>query len=150
MTPQLRDATTADLEAILALENRAFTSDRFNARQFRYLLHRAHASFLIAVEQEMLLGYAVALYRRNSSRARLYTIAVAETARGKGIGSALISALAEAAQRRGCRELTLEVRADNQAARRLYEMLGFRTLCSLAHYYEDGAPGLRMLLPLGP
>jgi ribosomal protein S18 acetylase RimI-like enzyme len=95
-----------------------------------------------------LLGYGVVLYRANSRRARLYTIAVAETTRGQGLASALITALAAEAHWRGCRQLGLEVRADNIAARRLSEKLGFHFANALAGYYEDGTAGLRMTLPL--
>jgi ribosomal-protein-alanine acetyltransferase len=146
--PALRAATPADLPAILALEERAFASDRFNRRQFRYLLRQARSSFLVARAGHDLLGYGVVLYRAHSRRARLYTIAVAEAARGRGLASALITALAAEARRRGCRQLGLEVRADNIAARGLYEKLGFRVVDTLAGYYEDGTAGLRMTLSL--
>jgi len=146
--PRLRAATPADLPAILALEESAFATDRFNHRQFRYLLRQARATFLVARAEHGLLGYGVVLYRVNSRRARLYTIAVAETARGQGLAGALITALGTEARRRGCRQLGLEVRADNVAAQRLYEKLGFRVANSLADYYEDGGAGLRMTLPL--
>ena len=149
MTPRLRAATPADLPAILALEEHAFSSDRFNRRQLRYLLRQARSTFLVAAEKHLLLGYAVVLYRANSRRARLYTIAVAEAARGQGLASTLIRALAAEARRRGCRQLDLEVRADNIAARGLYEKLGFRVASTLADYYQDGTAGLRMTLPLG-
>lgn len=148
MKPRLRAATPADLPAILALEESAFASDRFNRRQFRYLLRQARSTFLVARAEHGLLGYGVVLYRANSRRARLYTIAVAETARGQGLASALITALAAEARRRGCRQLGLEVRADNVAAQRLYEKLGFRVANPLADYYEDGGAGLRMTLSL--
>jgi len=46
--------------------------------------------------------------------------------RGKGIGSALLNAVAREAQVRGCCKITLEVRDDNPA-RRLYEREGYKT-----------------------
>jgi len=66
----------------------------------------------------------------------------------QGLASALITALAAEAHWRGCRQLGLEVRADNIAARRLSEKLGFHFANALAGYYEDGTAGLRMTLPL--
>lgn len=45
--------------------------------------------------------------------------------RGKGIGAALLSAVADEARRRGCCKVTLEVRDDNPA-RRLYEREGYK------------------------
>jgi len=46
--------------------------------------------------------------------------------RNRGVGQALINAVAVEADRRGCCKITLEVRDDNPA-RRLYERSGFTT-----------------------
>ncbi len=144
MNWRLRRAAVADLPALLALERQAFAADRFNARQFRYLLTRARATFLVAAADGRLLGYAVALYRAGATRARLYGIAVAEAARGQGVATALVEAIAAAARAQGCTALGLEVRADNDAALGLYRKLGFAAAGVLPGYYEDGAAALRM------
>lgn len=52
-------------------------------------------------------------------------LAVAEGWRGRGIGSALIAALAEEGRARGYRSLRLDVADHNDRARALYERLGF-------------------------
>ncbi len=46
--------------------------------------------------------------------------------RGKGIGSALLDAVAVEARKRGCCKVTLEVREDNPA-RKLYERNGYKS-----------------------
>lgn len=148
MTWAIRPAGPADVPGIAALEQNAFASDRFNARQLRYLITRAQATALVAGDTTAPLGYAVALYRRGSASARLYTIAVAAAARGKGVATALVEAIAAAARARGCAGLTLEVRADNSAAHQLYRKLGFVESGRLPGYYEDGAEALRMRLEL--
>lgn len=148
MTFTIRNAEVADLPALLALEQQAFTGDRFNARQFRHLLIRARARFLVATETDQLLGYGVNLYRAGATRARLYGIAVAECARGQGVASALIAALAADARRQGCRSLGLEVRTDNTAAQRVYRRLGFHGEGTLSAYYQDGTAAVRMALAL--
>jgi len=148
VTWAIRPAAPADVPGIAALEQRAFATDRFNARQLRYLFTRARATALIAGDAAAPLGYAVALYRRGAASARLYTIAVAAAARGKGVATALVDAIATAARVRGCAALTLEVRADNSAAHQLYRKLGFVESGRLPGYYEDGAEALRMRLEL--
>lgn len=144
MTWTIRPALPADIPAISALEQAAFTGDRFNARQFRYLLKRAQATFIVAVDGGTLLGYAVSLYRADTGRARLYGIAVAESARGRGVATALVEAISAAARARGCTALSLEVRADNAAAQGLYRKLGFVAAGVLPGYYEDGTAAQRM------
>ncbi len=62
-------------------------------------------------------------------------VAVRPQVRGLGVGSALMHhALAEAKQL-GARRATLEVRASNAAARRLYERLGFYVAATRRNYY---------------
>ncbi|MFF5978564.1 GNAT family N-acetyltransferase [Streptomyces olindensis] len=52
-------------------------------------------------------------------------LAVAEEARGQGVGRALLRAACEEARRQGARRLTLRVLAHNAPARTLYESEGF-------------------------
>jgi ribosomal protein S18 acetylase RimI-like enzyme len=52
-------------------------------------------------------------------------LAVAEKARGRGIGSILLTAATEEARRRGARKIALHVHGTNVTARRLYERHGY-------------------------
>jgi GNAT superfamily N-acetyltransferase len=52
---------------------------------------------------------------------------VAEPARGKGVGAALIDAGIARARERGCRRIELDTSEDNENALRLYERFGFST-----------------------
>lgn len=142
-TFRIRRATLADLDALVALERRAFTTDHLSRRQYRKHLHSPTVAVLAAVDASGLLGKAVVFFRGNSSIARLYSIAVADTARGRGLGEALLKAAEHAARKRGCISLRLEVRQDNAGAVRLYERLGFRRFAARAGYYEDGADAWR-------
>jgi GNAT superfamily N-acetyltransferase len=51
---------------------------------------------------------------------------VTESAEGRGLGRALLEAAEEWARRQGYAHVTLNVFAANQAARGLYEHLGYR------------------------
>jgi len=55
----------------------------------------------------------------------LHDLAVLPAWRGRGLGTALVEALAGHARARGACKLTLEVREDNRGARALYRRLGF-------------------------
>lgn len=52
-------------------------------------------------------------------------LAVANQARGRGIGSILMDAVTDEATRRGARKITLHVHGTNTVARRLYERHGY-------------------------
>jgi [ribosomal protein S18]-alanine N-acetyltransferase len=66
------------------------------------------------------------------------TIAVASAEQGRGLGARLLTELLRAATGFGCREVFLEVRADNERAQRLYMRFGFETVGVRRGYYQPG------------
>jgi len=70
---------------------------------------------------------------RYGSRWYISNVAVAPAYRGHGIARALVEAALQEAQQRGGSWATLQVEAENEAARRLYEGLGFEALGGLAY-----------------
>ena len=146
----IRDARLADLKALVELENQCFEIDRFNRRQFRYMITRAQARLLVDERRKRLAGYVLVLFRRGTSLARLYSIAVAPAFRGKGAGRDLLEAAEEAAKAADCAYLRLEVRRDNAESIQLYRKAGFRKLGELDDYYEDGMEALQFEKALAP
>jgi ribosomal protein S18 acetylase RimI-like enzyme len=140
---RIRRAVAVDLPALIALERRAFATDHLSPRQYRHHLTNPGACVLAAVDAGGLLGKAVVFFRKGSDSARLYSIAVDDAARGRGIGEALLRAVERAARERGSVRLRLEVRQDNPGAIRLYERLGYRRFGAYAGFYEDGADAWR-------
>jgi ribosomal protein S18 acetylase RimI-like enzyme len=63
---------------------------------------------------------------RAAPRINIHDLVVHASARGMGLGKQLIQAVAAEAQRRQACQVTLEVRADNETARRLYQNCGFQ------------------------
>ncbi len=71
------------------------------------------------------------------------TMAVAPAAQGQGLGARLLGALLAEAARRGQRAVSLEVRADNAPAQRLYARAGFvRTGVRRGYYRPSGTDAL--------
>ena len=91
---------------------------------------------LVAEENGQLLGFAMVEYVKREETNSMYAvheahiveIGVDETSQGKGIGTALIQAVKDAAKVRGCRSVQLDVWEFNKSALRFYEKLGFVTL----------------------
>jgi ribosomal-protein-alanine N-acetyltransferase len=79
--------------------------------------------------------------------AHIATVASHPDWRGCGLGQWLMLALLDAAMARGAANSTLEVRAGNLPARRLYEKLGYEVTGVRKHYYRDGEDGLIMTTP---
>ncbi len=124
---------------LLALEESCFTCDRSNRRNLRRLLQSPSAYCLGAYHRGELVGSMVVLFKRNSHSARIYSLAVAPSARGLGVGRRMLAKAEREARARGCDRMRLEVRMDNIPAIRLYESIGFTDTEVLPGYYEDGA-----------
>ena len=150
-TINIRPATIGDLDAVAAVERRCFPEDEaFSRRQLRYLLEHAEGASYVACRGQEVVGYITLLTRRTARNLRIYSVAVDPAARGCGAGQALIDAAVALARQLGLREVTLEVRTDNDAAIRLYTRSGFRPGKLLRGYYHDGADARRMALSLSP
>ncbi|MFF2851672.1 GNAT family N-acetyltransferase [Streptomyces sp. NPDC058001] len=70
------------------------------------------------------LGFATPLMS-NAHVRQIQGLAVADTARGSGVGRALLRAVLDEARRQGARRITLRVLGHNTPARKLYESEGF-------------------------
>lgn len=139
----VRKAASADIDALVALECATFATDRISRAQWRRHVASASACVLVAGPRGRVDGAAVVFHRRNSRRARLYSLAVAEAARGNGLARALLSAAEAETAERGCVALDLEVRTGNRAAIGLYERHGYRRVERLRDFYEDGGDAWR-------
>lgn len=138
-----RTATSQDLPALLSLEEQCFTLDRMTLRSFQWMLSRANASLIVAEAQDQLMGYALLLFHRGTSLARLYSIAISPLSRGQGLGMRLLQQAEDNARAHDCAYVRLEVRADNTVAIRLYEKTGYRPFAVVSDYYEDHSEALR-------
>lgn len=142
MKVDIRPASESDADALVAIENESFESDRISRRSFQRLLGRRSCALLVARSEIGLLGYCLVLFREGASVARLYSIAV-NGAGGAGLGRGLLQAAEQAALLRGKKRLRLEVREDNNRARHLYERNGYRCIGTKQDYYADGMSALR-------
>lgn len=139
----IRRATRADVDALLALEEATFDSDRISRAQWRRHIESSSAAVFVGGTPVRVDAAAVVFYRRNARTARLYSLAVGSHARGTGLGGALLASAETDARTRGCTSMRLEVRSDNPAAIALYERRGYRRIARLPGFYEDDADGWR-------
>lgn len=84
---------------------------------------------LLALHERAVVGAAVCFigYSTFAAKPRLnvHDLCVLAAHRGQGLGRRLLEAVLERARAAGCAAVSLEVRADNAIARRLYQSLGF-------------------------
>jgi ribosomal protein S18 acetylase RimI-like enzyme len=147
----IRPATADDISALVDIENCAFTTDRISRRSFRYLMSKANAATLASVaEGGEVQGYAIVLFNRGTSLARLYSIAVDPDRQRHGIGSELLATAEAIARRHAAAYMRLEVRADSDKVQAFYRAQGFRKFKLQPHYYEDDVAAVRMEKSLAP
>jgi ribosomal-protein-alanine N-acetyltransferase len=144
----LRAGARDDLRALEALECRAFAHDRISRRSFARLLYSPSASLIVADYDGALCGYALVLFRPQSTLARLYSIAVNPEFAGRQLGSILLRAAEVSASGRSSTGMRLEVRESNVAANNLYRKSGYCPVARLPAYYADGSDALRLEKPL--
>jgi ribosomal-protein-alanine N-acetyltransferase len=131
-----RLAADADLDGVVQVETESFSnpwtrdmylSDRQNASMSHILVARTDdcavagfCSFWVIFDE-----------------VHVNNLAVRPAFRGRGIGTALLRRLLADARALGARRATLEVRASNEGARRLYERLGFHVAGVRRRYYTQ-------------
>lgn len=141
----LRPVRESDLTALYELEAASFSSDRLTRRRLRHWIQAPNRLFTVAESAEgQILGYGLVLLHRGTRLARLYSIAVASSARGCGLGKALMKELEAEAARKGRLFMRLEVAQDNANAISLYGSQGYIAFGTYSAYYEDQRDAVRM------
>jgi ribosomal-protein-alanine N-acetyltransferase len=134
---RLGAATIADAPALAAAHADSFT-ESWSGEEIAAVL-ASPGAFGLVVRGEGEAVAAFALARTAADEAELLTLAVAPRARRRGVGAALVEAVAGAAAAAGARRLFLEVAADNAAALALYRGAGFAPVGQRPAYYRRGA-----------
>jgi len=119
---------------ILEIENRT-NGAPWSERAFQNELSHRDRIFLVAFGGGEILGYGGVWLVIDE--AHVTTLAVDEPFRRQGIGEKLMIELLEKSQEAGMTCSTLEVRAGNEAAIRLYRKLGYRQAALRKGYYPD-------------
>jgi [ribosomal protein S18]-alanine N-acetyltransferase len=146
----VRPAVPADLDAVASLERAVFGKDAWSPRSLEQELAALgdHRRMLVAVDASRVVGYAATA--DTGETCDLLRMAVAADHRRQGIASLLFAEMFLGDRHRYQRVL-LEVAADNQAARALYEGLGFTEIARRPRYYSGAVAAVVMQLDLsGP
>ena len=124
--------TAADVADVAALEAVCF-SDPWSEASVASELDNPLSLWLVARDAAGLLGYAGSQSVPDESD--MMNLAVRPDARRQGVAQALLQALEAALRENGIHSLTLEVRAGNAPAIRLYTQAGFRQVGLRKNYY---------------
>ena len=148
MSMVLRPMGRGDVAAVAAMEETVFGAEAWSPELLAIEVTADPVSryYIVADDDGVITGYG-GLFAQRGGPADVLTLAVAAHRWGEGIGTALLEELLSEAARRGCTEIFLEVRVDNDRAQRLYRRRGFTDVgIRRAYYQPSGTDALVMRL----
>ncbi|MBN1147711.1 MAG: ribosomal protein S18-alanine N-acetyltransferase [Anaerolineales bacterium] len=136
----IRTMQPEDLEQVLAIDRVSFSMP-WPASAYKYELNENPLSLLWVAETNPLIGegqiVGMIVVWLIVDEAHIATIAVRPEYRGQGIARSLLTTALRTTLRQGYHKATLEVRANNIAAQRLYRSFGFEIVGHRPRYYRD-------------
>ena len=126
--------TSDHVSQVAALESICFR-DPWSEKSVASELSNPLSLWLVALDGDQVAGYVGSQSVMGESD--MMNVAVHPDYRRQGIAEKLCLSLVEALGQRGNHSLTLEVRASNEPARRLYEKLGFIQVGLRKNYYRN-------------
>jgi ribosomal protein S18 acetylase RimI-like enzyme len=123
---EIRKFRESDREALVALWREAFPDDPPHNEPRGVIDAKLKVDDLIfvAADQGRILGATIAGY--DGHRGWLYSVAVAQSMKRRGVGSKLVRQAVEALGALGCHKINLQVRSTNSVVVSFYESLGFK------------------------
>ena len=141
--PTIRLAHDADLDLLVELE-RACLPDAWRKNTLQSLMKESRYLVLIVEDFGYIIGWSAA------GAAEIERVGVLPARRGCGWGALLVEEAVTAFINRNAREIWLEVRETNVAARALYAKCGFEESGRRREYYDDGEDAITMKRELAP
>ncbi len=128
-------ADDQDLDGVLEVEAETFTNPWTREMYAWELRNRAMCHiYLVRLPECRVAGFCA--FWLLFDEMHINNVAIRPAYRGRGLGTALMHHVLETTHRLGARRATLEVRASNVHARRLYDRLGFRQAGLRRNYYS--------------
>ena len=129
-------SSAADLDAVLTIEAESFTSP-WTREMYVAELENVGVSFCYLARDESGHTLGFCSFWRVLDELHVNNLAVAYAYRRRGIATALLTFVLTEGTRLGAHRATLEVRRSNDAARQLYERLGFVAAGVRRAYYTN-------------
>jgi ribosomal-protein-alanine acetyltransferase len=132
----VRPATRADIPVMMRLSQHSATAAQWSREQYDRVFspdppHRV----ALVIEDPGPLGFLIA--KQVASEWEIENIAIARTARRRGLGTRLLGEFLDSIRAHGASAVFLEVRESNRAARALYEKRAFTEASRRPGYYTQ-------------
>ncbi|AGB40307.1 ribosomal-protein-alanine acetyltransferase [Halobacteroides halobius DSM 5150] len=131
---KIKSLEDRDLGQVLAIEEEAF-SNPWSFSTFIKELHNNYAYYLVGLIEDELVGYLGCWLLCNE--VHITTLAVKKEYRCQGIATQLLDELFTNVKKANYQKVSLEVRASNNRAQKLYKQAGFIKVGRKQEYYSD-------------
>ena len=134
----IRGLRSEDVPALIEIERASPTVAHWSPSEYQKLLAsdaRGQRKTLVAEQEAQPVGFVVA--KVVAGDWEIENIVVRANSQRQGIGEQLLSRLIQEARRNGARQILLEVRSQNTAAKNLYNKCGFFVVGGRRAYYHD-------------
>ncbi len=141
----IRFATHADAAAIAALSRDEIETGlpwTWRAPRVRHAIADPDTNVIVVGPPGAVVAFGVMYYADDD--AHLLLFAVHRTRQRRGVGSALLQWLEEAARAAGAARIRVEARMDNEAARSFYNERGYHERAIARRMYSDRLDGVRL------
>jgi ribosomal-protein-alanine N-acetyltransferase len=133
----IRPATPADIPDMMRLSDHSATAAQWSPNQYDQIFAQDSPQRLAMIVQDSqgMQGFLIA--QGILDEWEIENIAIAGSARRRGLGTGLLGQFLDHARANGARAVFLEVRESNRAARALYEKWSFEESGRRSGYYSD-------------
>ncbi len=139
---RVRPAQSQDVPGLMEIASQSVTAARWNEQAYAKLFAPEAPPGLVGLvieEDGQAMGFLVgrSVDGQGDHEWEIENVAVSGPARRRGLGSHLLGEFLRMVRDRGGREVFLEVRESNQAARKLYEKWAFVEAGRRKAYYQN-------------
>ena len=132
----IREAHGQDIDQMVSIEEYCYDTP-WPREAFEEEIDNAELGIgFVAEEEGYMVGFATGL--SVASEFHLHNIAVHPDHQGKGVGRQLLEKIDEYCHQHDLHKILLEVRRDNENARRLYLGMGYQSVGTRKDYYGPG------------
>lgn len=129
---------------LLKLEQEVFPTNRLSKASLKRFINLKKVFVILKFNK--VVASMIVLTRKDTSAARVYSLAVGPDYQNQGLGKQLLDFIPTLSNQ--ITEIRLEVRVDNIKAVRFYQRHGFVEFGAYLDYYKDGCNAKRLTLTL--
>lgn len=129
--------------SVIKLASETLT-EQYNPSLFNFFYESYPKGFIVAERAHKIIGFIIGVKTTNVS-SRILMLSVSEKYRRQKIGSSLLNEFLKIMLKEKVKYIELEVRTDNDNAKKFYIKHGFKIKGKIKDFYQDGKSAYTMI-----